>query len=249
MQVVTLLGRPETALHALRMPFLQDDGGAFMQGHMVAKLLSFKRLYERWPQFMLVLLGESGEPIARGLSVPFASHLPGREHYPSHGWGQVAVWAAEDALDNALTDTVCALEIMIHPDHRGKGLSGLVLHAMRDNAKRLGYAHLIAPVRPSTKSNMPNMPMQEFVDQVRSDGLPVDPWLRVHVRAGGKIMGIAECSQIVQAPLQQWRSWTGLPFDESGETVVQGGLAPVLVSVRQDVATYTEPNVWVLHSL
>jgi GNAT superfamily N-acetyltransferase len=249
MQVVTLLGRPQTALQALHMPVPQGEGGTFMQGHTVAKLLSFKRLYERWPQFMLVLLGENGETIARGLSVPFASQLPGRELYPSHGWGKVAVWAAEDALDDARTDTVCALEIMVHPEHRGKGLSCLILQAMRDNAKQLGYARLIAPVRPSTKSDEPNTPMQEFVDRVRSDGLPVDPWLRVHARTGGKITGIAKCSQTVQGSLEQWRHWTGLPFDEDGETVVPGGLVPVLVSVRQDIATYTEPNVWVLHSL
>lgn len=83
----------------------------------------------------------------------------------------------------------------------------------------------------------------------RSDGLPLDRWLRVHVRAGGQIVGIASCSATVQAPLSQWRRWTGLPFDQDGAVVIPGGLVPVLVSITHDIGVYVEPNVWVRHAL
>ncbi len=52
----------------------------------------------------------------------------------------------------------------------------------------------------------------------------------------------------VQAPLDQWRRWTGLPFDTDGPVAVEGGLAPVLVSTSQNLAVYVEANVWVSHT-
>lgn len=54
---------------------------------------------------------------------------------------------------------------------------------------------------------------------------------------------------MVQAPLPQWRTWTGLPFDADGEVLVPGALAPVWVSIRMNIAVYVEPNVWVLHAV
>jgi hypothetical protein len=41
------------------------------------------------------------------------------------------------------------------------------------------------------------MPMTEYGFLTRDDGLPVDPWLRVHVRAGGKIEPVATASMVV----------------------------------------------------
>ncbi|WP_284742676.1 hypothetical protein [Amycolatopsis sp. RTGN1] len=91
------------------------------------------------------------------------------------------------------------------------------------------------------------MPMREYVAETRVDGLPADRWLRTHVRAGGRILGVAACSATVSAPLADWRGWTGLPFDRDGVVEVPGALAPVFVSIAQDFAVYVEPNVWVSH--
>jgi hypothetical protein len=43
---------------------------------------------------------------------------------------------------------------MIRPDLRGGGLSGRMLTAMRDNAAELGFSDLVAPVRPSGKTQI-----------------------------------------------------------------------------------------------
>ena len=51
----------------------------------------------------------------------------------------------------------------------------------------------------------------------------------------------------ITGSLEQWRGWTGLPFDRSGDVVVTGGLVPVHVSVEHDHAVYVEPNVWMHH--
>jgi hypothetical protein len=71
--------------------------------------------------------------------------------------------------------------------------------------------------------------------------------LRVHVRAGGRIVKVCPASMAIPGSLAQWRSWTGLPFDRSGPVEVPGALTPVQVSVEHDHAVYVEPNVWVRH--
>jgi hypothetical protein len=53
----------------------------------------------------------------------------------------------------------------------------------------------------------------------------------------------------VPGSLADWRGWTGLPFDSSGDCVVPGALTPVHVSVEHDHAVYVEPNVWMHHRL
>ena len=47
--------------------------------------------------------------------------------------------------------------------------------------------------------------MAQYVEQLREDGLPVDPWLRVHVRAGGKIVKVAPTSMVMAGSLAEWR--------------------------------------------
>jgi GNAT superfamily N-acetyltransferase len=181
--------------------------------------------------------------------VPFAADPDERELYPAGGWDQIAIWAAEDALDSAAVDTVCALEVAVHPDHRRSGLSGIAVDALKDNTRARGFTRLIAPVRPPDKANEPTIPMRTYLARTRADGLPTDAWLRVHVRHGGQIITVAPCSSTVQAPLSQWRQWTNLPFDRDGQIIVPGALAPVLVSTLLDIAVYIEPNVWVLHAI
>ena len=112
-----------------------------------------------------------------------------------------------------------------------------------------GFDSLAAPVRPSRKHFEPEVPMTEYVARVRPDGLPEDPWLRVHARMGARIVKVCPTAMTIPGTLAEWRSWTNLPFDESGPVIVPGALSPVHVSVEHDHAVYVEPNVWMVHSL
>jgi hypothetical protein len=69
--------------------------------------------------------------------------------------------------------------------------------------------------------------MSRYVMRVHQDGLPVDPWLRVHVRAGGRIAKVAPRSMVVPGTLTEWREWTGLLFEDTGPVVVPRALTPV----------------------
>ena len=73
--------------------------------------------------------------------------------------------------------------------------------------------------------------------------------LRVHVRAGGTIVGVVARAMAIAGSLAQWREWTGLPFDATGPVTVPEALVPVLCDVEQDYAVYVEPGIWVHHRL
>lgn len=120
---------------------------------------------------------------------------------------------------------------------------------MRANVARHGFGELVAPVRPTGKAAEPRTPMEEYVGRLRDDGLPADPWLRVHVRAGGRVVGVAPRAMVIPGTLAEWRRWTGLPFDVSGEVDVPGALVPVQCSVEHDYAVCVEPGVWVHHQV
>ncbi|MGW8995540.1 N-acetyltransferase [Streptomyces zhihengii] len=218
----------------------QDPVGWANIGRIVAEL----------PEYVLVATDPEGEVVARAFSVPLALDADGRRELPDRGWDRMMLWAFSDLRHGRTPDTVSAVEITVAAGRQGQGISALMLAAMRDNAARLGFREVIAPVRPSAKSAEPHTSIHEYAHRTReSDGLPYDPWLRVHVRAGGVVEKVAPASMTVSGSTEEWRRWTGLPFEESGETVVPGALVPVRVEAERGYAVYVEPNVWVRHRL
>jgi hypothetical protein len=144
---------------------------------------------------------------------------------------------------------VSLIEARITPSRRGQGLSRQLLAGARSTFAALGTRDLVGPVRPAGKAIEPAAPAAEYAGRTRSDGLPLDPWLRVHARLGGRVVRVAPLSMTIPGTLAQWRDWTGLPFDTDGAVEVAGGLSPVHVDVAQDHAVYVEANVWVHHQL
>ncbi|MEW2384385.1 GNAT family N-acetyltransferase [Micromonospora sp. NPDC047707] len=244
LEIVTLAERPDLA------PLLDDFDGAwpeFMSWDPMAALY-YAVADQLYPEYVLLALdpAEPGRAVARAYSVPLSWTA---DALPPGGWDRIVQRASINRLIGTKPNLVSALEICIRPEARGRGLSARMLAAMRDNAARLGFTELVAPVRPSGKHTVPDEPMSEYAYRVRDDGLPVDPWLRVHVRAGGRIDSVAPRSMTIPGTLAEWRAWTGLPFDRTGPVHVPHALAPVWCDVAQDNAVYVEPNVWVRHAL
>ncbi|MGZ6754952.1 MAG: N-acetyltransferase, partial [Nocardioides sp.] len=205
--------------------------------------LFYHHVETRFAEFVLVAQDGSGEVVAAGYSVPVDFD---DDVLPDHGWDCVIRNGLLTSLDGREPNAISAVEIAVRPDLQGTGLSPRMLAALRDNAARRGFAELLAPVRPNGKVDVAE-PMTAYAARVRDDGLPVDPWLRVHVRAGGRIVKVAPRSMVVPGTLEEWREWTGLPFDRTGPVLVPRALAPVHCDVEHGVATYVEPNVWVVH--
>jgi hypothetical protein len=212
--------------------------------------LYYRHLDRLWPEFSLLAVDrETGRAVAKAHSVPLAFDGDITAGLPEAGWDWVIRTAIHDHLSGAKPTMVSALEINIRSDLRGSGLSGRMLTAMRDNAARHGFTDLVAPVRPSGKPADIQQPIDEYAHATRPDGLPIDPWLRVHVRAGATIVNVAHYSMTYAGTLPEWRSWTGLPFDRTGPVEVPGALSPIHCDLAQDHAVYVEPNVWVHHRM
>ncbi|WP_405735930.1 N-acetyltransferase [Streptomyces sp. NBC_00028] len=245
LKVSSLAERPDDVERAVGMA---DSWPEFVTRDLVGDH-HYGRIAREFAAYVLFAEDERGEVVATGFSVPFALGAEGRGELPARGWDEVLLWAFADLRRGTRPDTVSAIAINVRPDLQGKGLSGRMLSAMRDNARAHGFGEVVAPVRPSAKHLEPHTPIEEYAHRVRPDGLPHDPWLRVHARAGATVEAVAPASMTVVGSLEQWRRWTGLPFDTRGDIEVPGALVPVRCEPERGYAVYVEPNVWMRHPL
>ncbi|WP_188190998.1 N-acetyltransferase [Nonomuraea sp. SYSU D8015] len=243
-QITTLAERPEFTPELWSMDHTWPE---FMLHDPIADL--FYAIAETTYAEHVLVADDDADPgrlVARGCMIPYWSD---EAELPDDGWDGVIRrgWLARER--GRRPGAVSALEISVRRDLQGTGLSSIMLAAMRERAAHLGFAELVAPVRPNRKHLEPHTPMSEYAYRTRDDGLPHDAWLRVHVRAGGKIVKVAPRSMVVAGTLAEWRTWTGLPFDRTGPVEVPGALNVVQCFVEHDHAVYVEPNVWVSHPL
>ncbi len=243
--VSTMAQRPELISRFWDMP---DQWDEFMDHDVIGESL-FGSVVPSYRELGIALTNTDDEIIAHGTAMAFRMDFDGRRELPDRGWDQALVWAQQDLMKGREPDTACALEVSVHTDWLGHGLSRRAFAGLRDAARAAGYSTLLAPVRPTAKHQEPNLSMEEYARRTRDDGLPTDPWLRTHVRLGGVIEQVAPASQTVAGSLAQWREWSGLAFDTTGPVEVPGALVPVHCFVEQDIAVYVEPNVWVRHDL
>ncbi|MGH3147991.1 MAG: GNAT family N-acetyltransferase [Rubrobacter sp.] len=142
---------------------------------------------------------------------------------------------------------VSALLATVPHAYRGRGLSSVVLNAMKSVAAERGLWALIAPVRPTLKDRYPLIPMERYVRWEQAEGLPFDPWLRVHRRLGAEVLCVAPRSMVITGSISEWEQWSGMRFPENGAYVVPGALQPVVMDLERDLGSYEEPNVWMRH--
>lgn len=227
---------------------MPDQWDEFMDHDPIGESL-FGSVVKSFRHLAVVATDSADEIVAHGTAMAFRLDADGRRRLPDRGWDQALVWAHQDLVRGHEPDTACALEVSVHTEWLGRGLSQQVFSALRDAARSAGFTTLVAPVRPSAKHLEPDTPMDDYARRTRSDGLPTDPWLRVHARLGGVIERVAPASQTVSGSLAEWQSWTGVDFTTSGPVRVPGTLVPVHCIGEHGVAVYVEPNVWVRHDL
>src|SRR5215469_14315317 len=189
--VTTFAQRPDL-LDKVFAPEIQSAVPEFMRHDPVGALYYGTGQLDLYREFGLVAVeaAEPDRPVARAFSVPFTFRdgSKGREELPDGGWDAVIRWADEDRRAGRPAKAVSALEIMVAPRLQRRGTSRLMLAALRDNAKRLGFTDLYGPLRPTDKHREPLTPFADYVDRQRGDGLPHDSWVRTHVRAGARIV-------------------------------------------------------------
>ncbi|MGW5721497.1 Long-chain-fatty-acid--CoA ligase [Amycolatopsis sp. NPDC003865] len=245
MRVVDLASRPDLLDAALG---LGDVGGQFIYQGASGRMITGERFLRHWARYFLIALDDDGVPMARALSVPLAFPAEDRAELPDHGWDQAIEWAAQDVMDGRAPTALCALEVVIAPHVRGRGLAAPMLKALKARAAETGLRKLIVSVRPIGKEAEPAVPMPEYAARRREDGLLADRWLRTHERLGARVVKVCPFAVTLAGSLADWRAWTGVKL-EDGENFIPGGIAPVYASTTYDTATYVEPNVWMDHPM
>lgn len=223
---------------------------------------------EAWPEFMLhdpiagaywmrfiegrkdcqrlVMQGE--EILAIVNSMPI--HLEnGLDSLPDGGWDWALQKSVEDHEAGRAPNALFGVQVVVNPQHQGKGLSSAAVAVMRTIAAELGLAQIVIPVRPDGKSRFPLVSMETYLAWTGPEGLPQDNWLRVHARAGGRILRTCPRAMEITGTVADWERWTGLSFPLTGDHLVPGALVPVSFDLAADRGVYVEPNVWVVHEV
>jgi GNAT superfamily N-acetyltransferase len=237
-QVFTWAERPDLAA---RTDEVEDTFAEFVH-HGDVTTLHWAKLGEQLLDLQLVLYDDERDVVAgRGHTIPASTRdgLPG---------------GVDDLLERRFgggpaeePDVLSALLAVVDRRRQGEGLSALLIEGMRRIAAAAGLAALIAPVRPTLKQDYPLIPMERYVRWVREDGLPWDPWIRLHARLGAELLEVCPESMRITGTVDEWAEWTGLAFPDDGDYVVPGALVPV--RFEGGIGVYAEPNVWMRHAV
>ncbi len=205
-------------------------------------------LDDEFAEFQFVLYDEEAdELLAEGHTIPF--HWDGTVAGLPAGIDGVVADAFRQRAEGKAPTALSALAIEVPPARQRGGLSGRMLAAMRGIAATHGLGDLVAPLRPTWKERYPLTPIERYVRWTREDGLPLDPWIRLHVRLGGEILHPEPRSLRITGTVTEWEEWTGMAFPEGGPYIFPHGLAPLEVELEADRASYWEPNVWMRHTV
>ena len=204
-------------------------------------------LFDMFPDCQLLLCDSAGTLTAVGHTIPF-TWSGGQSDLPKT-MEEILIRAERAYRRKEATNTLAALAAMVDSRHRGQGLSGRVVQEMKALAYRRSCTALLAPVRPIWKSRYPLTPMERYVEWKRSDGAPLDPWIRVHWRLGAQPLCIAPSALTVEGTIEDWESWTDMAFPETGLYVISGALQPVRMDCEGNSGRYEDPNYWMKHAV
>ena len=204
-------------------------------------------LFDRFSDYQFALMDtEKDRMAAMGNSLPFYWDKEIAE-LPETGWDWVFLKAVEDHEKGATPNIQSAIQIAIHPDYRSQGLSTEMVRAMKDIGRSKGFQYLVAPVRPSQKSQYPLISIDDYIQWTNEEGLPFDAWLRVHARVGARILKPCHEAMTIRGTRAEWEEWTRMKFPQSGKYYIPGALNPMDIDLENDQGTYVEPNVWMVH--
>jgi GNAT superfamily N-acetyltransferase len=204
------------------------------------------RVREYFPHLDIILLdGDPGVPVATGWGVPVAWDGDPATLPPT--FGDLLRRAVEGHEDDVRADTFALCGAVVHPGRKGTGVASALVEALVALGPANGLGRVVAPLRPTLKHRYPLTPVEQYASWVRGDGLPLDPWLRLHLRLGGRVLGPAPAAQTMTGTVEQWETWTGLALPGTGDYVIPAGLAPLHVDRDTGTGTYVEPNIWVRH--
>ena len=242
LRLVTLADRPDLtrAMHrhssAAWPEFMLHDAVVERHWHL---------LDEAFAPWQLLLLDRDDAIAAAANSAPFA--WDGTSAGLPDGWDDQLERTASGLAAGTPPTVLGALQIVVAADRRGSGLAGRMIEELRALAGAAALRGLVACVRPTDKHRYPLIPIDRYARWTRADGDPVDAWIRLHVRLGGRIDRAAPTSMTIRGSVAEWEEWTGMALPASGAYVVPLATRPVEIDHEADLGTDHDENVWIVH--
>ncbi|MEO3816075.1 hypothetical protein [Plantactinospora sp. B24E8] len=242
MEIVTRADRPE--LHEMAAVVFQERWPEFVFHNDVPKRY-LGRAEEYFARYDIMVL-EEGTVVAGGWGVPMA--WDGNVDDLPSGYDDALIRAVDGRETGVEPTSLSFMAVAVNAAHDRRGLAGVVLEELARRARHDGLRQLVAPLRPTWKYRYPTVPMAEYAEWTRPDGLSIDPWIRTHQRMGARVLGPAPRSMAIEGTVAEWESWTDMVFPVTREYVVPGALNLVLIDRERDRGVYVEENLWVQHS-
>lgn len=214
--------------------------------HDPVALTHWMELADVFRQYQLLLMdGEDILAIVNTVPLAFSRQM---DELPDEG----VDWGVKRAVTGhrcgVRPNILMGVQVVVDRRHSGKGLSTAATREMLKLAGNYGFRALIIPLRPSNKHAYPLIDMDDYIQWKNEKEMPFDNWLRVQVRMGGDILGICARSMYIPGTVREWQEWTNQTFPGSGKYIVAGALNPISIDIENDIGTYIEPNIWIVHN-
>ena len=239
-RLFTLAQRPELAKSSNLLHM--DAWPRYFQGDKTLQTY-WPRLNQDFPEYQFVLTDRDDLVVAAGNAVPI--YWDGSIAGLPAGWDEGLERAFAGATSGGVANTFFILAGVVAQTHRNKGLSSCLIKGFKALAKGFAFEKVLVAVRPTGKTDHPELDFDIWCNTRREDGLLADNWLRMHEVAGGEILKLCERSQLVEGSFAEWLEWTGVDLS-AGQSITETLQAPEIDAARR-VARYYDPSVWVEH--
>jgi hypothetical protein len=203
------------------------------------------RVREYFPHLDVMMVDESDTPTATGWGVPMTwsgdvADLPS-------SFAEILRRAIEVHDSGSESNTFVICGAVVDPGRKSSGAAAELIRALISVGRARGMTRVLAPVRPTRKHLYPLFSIEDYASWVRDDGLPFDPWLRLHVRLGAQVISLAREAQTMTGTVKEWEEWTGISMPVSGDYIIPQGMSVLRIDRGADLGTYVEPNIWIQH--
>lgn len=206
----------------------------------------WEKVERYFPSYQRILLDEAQSIIGLICTLPFHWTKPLSE-LPMDGWDWLMGQGISDFESKIAPNYLGGLQIVINKNHKGKGHSKMFIAEGKRIMQSHGFENFVLPIRPTMKSQFPEMPMIDYISYKENDKI-FDPWIRTHMNSGAKVINVCNNAMNVKGDISFWESLVGAKIKKSGSYKVEGALNLVSVDIESNLGEYREDNIWIYYS-
>jgi len=156
------------------------------------------------------------------------------------------------SLEKKCKNTYVALFARVQSEFRQQGHAAKLIETMKE-LSIIENKHLIIPLRPPFryKEEYAQMSFNDFCNLVRDDGMPLDPWIRLHYKIGATKLLVSEFSHQHAMSIQDFcSSFPRVKLDKTGYYMVNINKETYssFVDIKHGFAIINQGCVWVRHN-